>query len=56
MNRDINRAGLIQTEGSTEASNVQGEDQQKLDLIADTRFYRAFKEGRRSVLHDLGRD
>ena len=56
MNRDINRAGLIQTEGSTGASNVQGEDQQKLDLIADMRLYRAFKEGRRSVLHDLRRD
>ena len=45
MNRDINRAGLIQTEGSTGSTNVQGEDQQKLDLIADTRFYRALRKG-----------
>ena len=45
MNRDINRAGLIHTEGSAGTSNVQGEDQQKLDVIADTRFYRALRKG-----------
>lgn len=45
MNRDINRAGLIHTEGSVGVSNVQGEEQQKLDVIADTRFYRALRRG-----------
>ena len=45
MNRDINRAGLIQTEGSVGTSNIQGEEQQKLDVIADTRFYRALRKG-----------
>jgi fructose-1,6-bisphosphatase I len=45
INRDINRAGLISLEGSVGEENVQGEDQQKLDVIANTRFIRALRRG-----------
>ena len=45
INRDINRAGLINLEGSAGAENIQGEDQQKLDVIANTRFARALRLG-----------
>ncbi|MGA1127608.1 MAG: fructose-bisphosphatase class I, partial [bacterium] len=45
INRDINRAGLISLEGSAGAENIQGEDQQKLDVIANTRFARALRLG-----------
>ncbi len=45
INRDINRAGLINLEGGIGSSNVQGEDQQKLDVIANTRFERALRNG-----------
>ncbi|MBC8259910.1 MAG: class 1 fructose-bisphosphatase [SAR324 cluster bacterium] len=45
INRDINRAGLLNLDGSIGSSNVQGEDQQKLDVIANTRFERALRNG-----------
>ena len=45
INRDINRAGLINLEGSAGAENIQGEDQQKLDVIANTRFAQALRLG-----------
>lgn len=45
INRDINRAGLISLEGSAGEENIQGEDQQKLDVIANTRFIRALRLG-----------
>ena len=45
INRDINRAGLISLDGSAGAENIQGEDQQKLDVIANTRFARALSLG-----------
>ena len=45
VNREINRAGLINISGSVGSMNVQGEDQQKLDVVADVRFTRAITNG-----------
>lgn len=45
INREINRAGLAGIEGGVGADNVQGEAQQKLDMIADVRFTRALSKG-----------
>jgi fructose-1,6-bisphosphatase I len=45
VNREINRAGLIDITGQLGLQNVQGEVQQKLDVIADIRFIRALKNG-----------
>ncbi|MBD0403079.1 class 1 fructose-bisphosphatase [Flammeovirga sp. EKP202] len=45
INREINRAGLAGIEGGAGAENVQGEAQQKLDMIADIRFTRALSKG-----------
>ena len=45
LNREINRAGLNNLAGAFGEQNVQGEDQQKLDVIADVRFTRAFRNG-----------
>ncbi|MES2387629.1 MAG: class 1 fructose-bisphosphatase [Bacteroidota bacterium] len=45
VNREINRAGLINISGSNGSQNVQGEDQQKLDVIANIRFTRALTNG-----------
>ncbi|MES2797138.1 MAG: class 1 fructose-bisphosphatase [Bacteroidota bacterium] len=45
VNREINRAGLVDITGGIGTENVQGESQQKLDVIADIRFIRAFKNG-----------
>src|SRR5687768_1393286 len=45
VNREINRAGLMDISGAFGSQNVQGEDQQKLDVIANIRFIRAFRNG-----------
>ncbi|MFA5574555.1 MAG: class 1 fructose-bisphosphatase [Brumimicrobium sp.] len=45
VNRDVNRAGLSDILGSKHQTNVQGEAQQKLDVIADEAFVRAFMRG-----------
>ena len=45
INREINQAGLIGITGSMGHENVQGEAQQKLDVIAHIRFTRALKNG-----------
>ncbi len=46
INREINRAGLIDILGSNDdAKNVQGETQQKLDIIANVRMIRALTNG-----------
>ena len=45
VNREINRAGLINITGAYGAQNVQGEEQQKLDVIANVRFIRALRNG-----------
>ncbi|WP_375417999.1 class 1 fructose-bisphosphatase [uncultured Hymenobacter sp.] len=45
VNREINRSGLIDIAGAYGDQNVQGEDQQKLDVIANIRFIRALRNG-----------
>ncbi len=44
-NREINRAGLSDITGSFNKQNVQGEEQQRLDVIANYRFMRALRKG-----------
>jgi fructose-1,6-bisphosphatase I len=46
VHREVNRAGLIDLTGGVGAENVQGEAQQKLDVIADVRFRRALTNGK----------
>jgi len=43
--REINRAGLAGINGSYGIQNIQGEEQQKLDVISNIRFIRALKNG-----------
>ncbi|WP_299824990.1 class 1 fructose-bisphosphatase [uncultured Pontibacter sp.] len=45
VNREINRAGLLDVTGAYGSQNVQGEEQQKLDVIANIRFIRALRNG-----------
>jgi fructose-1,6-bisphosphatase I len=45
ITREISRAGLTDITGALNSSNVQGETQQKLDIIANIRFIRALKNG-----------
>ncbi len=45
INREVNKAGLVDILGSAEQENVQGETQQKLDVYADNQFISAFRSG-----------
>ena len=45
VNREVVRGGLANIAGPANSQNIQGESQQKLDVIADIRFIRAFKNG-----------
>jgi fructose-1,6-bisphosphatase I len=45
LNREINKAGLANIAGEIGEQNIQGENQQKLDVIADIRFTRALRNG-----------
>ncbi|WP_093206073.1 class 1 fructose-bisphosphatase [Siphonobacter aquaeclarae] len=45
VNREVNRAGLVDITGASGAANCQGESQQKLDVIAHIRFMRALTNG-----------
>jgi len=45
IHREVNRAGLIDLTGGNGIQNVQGESQQKLDMIANVRFCRALTNG-----------
>ncbi len=45
INREVNKAGLVNILGATENQNIQGETQQKLDVIADKAFISALKNG-----------
>ena len=45
VNREINKAGLINIIGSVGSQNVQGEEQQTLDVLGNIRFIRALKKG-----------
>ncbi len=45
INREVTNSGLLDISGGFGSKNVQGEDQQKLDVIANIRFTRALKNG-----------
>ncbi|MGK7390033.1 MAG: class 1 fructose-bisphosphatase [Candidatus Cyclobacteriaceae bacterium M2_1C_046] len=45
VNREINKAGLINIIGAVGKENIQGEEQQKLDVLANIRFSRALTKG-----------
>ena len=45
VNREVNKAGLADIMGESGVSNVQGEDQKKLDVFADKHFIQALKNG-----------
>lgn len=45
VNREINKAGLIDIIGSLGQHNTAGDQQQKLDVLADIRFARALSKG-----------
>ena len=46
VSKDVRRAGLTQNIlGAQGSTNVQGEEQQKLDVIADNQFISIFKAG-----------
>ncbi|GAB4245904.1 MAG: class 1 fructose-bisphosphatase [Ekhidna sp.] len=45
INKEVNKSGLLDITGQYGEKNVQGEDQQKLDVVADIRFARALKNG-----------
>jgi len=43
VNHEVNKAGLIDILGGVGDTNVQGEDQQKLDVLANDRFIQTLK-------------
>ena len=45
INREVNKSGISDIIGAYGSKNVQGEEQQKLDVIANIRFTRALKNG-----------
>jgi len=45
VNREVNKAGLIDIMGNAGSQNTGGEDQQKLDVLANIRFARALAKG-----------
>jgi fructose-1,6-bisphosphatase I len=45
VNREIRKAGLVDIYGKLDQSNTGGEQQQKLDILANTRFIRALSKG-----------
>ena len=45
INKEVTKSGLMDITGDFGTKNIQGEDQQKLDVIADIRFTRSLKNG-----------
>ena len=45
VNREVNKAGLVDILGATHQENVQGETQQKLDIYANDIFMNMFRNG-----------
>jgi len=45
VNRDMRRAGIVDISGTTGEVNVQGEVQQKMDMLAHVEFVQALKRG-----------
>src|SRR5690348_15948883 len=45
VNREVNKAGLIDIMGAVGSQNMPGDDQQKLDVLANIRLTRALAKG-----------
>src|ERR671922_538722 len=45
VNREVNKAGLVDILGTTGSTNIQGEEVKKLDVYANRRFIAALKLG-----------
>lgn len=45
VHREVSKAGLVDILGSHGETNIQGEQQQKLDVFADEQFINAFRSG-----------
>ena len=45
VHREVNKAGLVDILGSAGSSNIQGEEQKKLDVFANEQFISALKSG-----------
>jgi fructose-1,6-bisphosphatase I len=45
VNREVNKAGLIDLMGAVGSQNMAGDEQQKLDVLANIRFTRALAKG-----------
>jgi fructose-1,6-bisphosphatase I len=45
VNREVNKAGLIDIMGAVGSQNTAGDEQQKLDVLANIRFTRALAKG-----------
>jgi fructose-1,6-bisphosphatase I len=45
VNREVNKAGLMDILGNAGSTNIQGESQQKLDVYANVQFISALKSG-----------
>lgn len=45
VNREVNKAGLVDILGEAGTTNIQGEDQKKLDVFANTQFIAALTSG-----------
>ena len=43
VNREVNKAGLVDILGAVGTENIQGEDQQKLDVYADNQFMKSME-------------
>ena len=45
INSEVRKAGLVDILGKAGSDNIQGEEQQKLDVYADNQMINAFKHG-----------
>ncbi|MBL4624544.1 MAG: fructose-bisphosphatase class I, partial [Flavobacteriales bacterium] len=43
VNREVNKAGLVDILGAVGSENIQGEEQQKLDVYADQQFMKSIE-------------
>ena len=55
VNRAVNKAGLVDILGEHGDQNIQGEDQQKLDVFADIHFIDALKASGECCCYCIGR-
>ena len=54
VNHEVNKAGLVDIIGAAGDTNIQGEDQQKLDVIANETFIKTIKN--REIVCGIARE